>query len=445
MELRDFIVTPLLVIVIYIVAYYVRPFCTDHLTKPYFIPALTVKMLGAIAVGLVYQFYYESGDTFTYHTHGSRVIWEAFMDSPIDGTRIFFAQGTYGPGLWEIADQIWFWRDPRSFFVIQIATLFDLLTFSTYSATAVLFSVVAFIGGWLLYLVFYKSHPLAHRVLAYCCLFVPSVVFWGSGLLKDTITLAFAGVITYCFYKILIEKRFSVGYFLLLIFSFYMVYSIKKYILISLVIGLIVWIASRLYFRVHSSMLRILLIPIILLLTGVITYFSIDKITEDDARYSLENIAQTSKITAYDIRYGWGARTGDGSGYTLGELDGSWQSMVRLAPQAINVSLFRPYLWEVRNPLMALSALESLITLLATIFVLIQVRSYLFYYIRAEVIFCLVFALIFAFGVGVSSYNFGTLARYKIPLLPFYWSALAIIYSSWAHDRKAALKSKEVA
>ncbi len=430
---------------VYIVAYYVRPFCTDSTNRVYFIPALTVKIFGAIAVGLIYQFYYTSGDTFTYHTHGSRLIWEAFMDSPLEGIRIYFAHGTYGPGLWEIADQIWFWRDPRSFFVIQMATIFDLFTFSTYSATAVLFSVVAFIGGWMLYLVFYKSHPHAHQVLAFCCLFVPSVVFWGSGLLKDTVTLAFAGMSTFCFYKILIEKRISIGYLVLLVVSFYVIYSIKKYILISLVIGLIVWIASRFYFQVRSYMLRILLVPIVLIVSLAITYVSISKITEDDARYSLENIAQTSKITAYDIRYGWGARTGDGSGYSLGELDGSWQSMILVAPGAVNVSLFRPYLWEANNPLMALSALESFITLLATILVLIQVRSYLFYYIRAEVIFCLVFALIFAFGVGASSYNFGTLSRYKIPLLPFYWSALAIIYTSWARDRKAALRANEVA
>ncbi|MBI3220359.1 MAG: hypothetical protein HYZ44_12675 [Bacteroidetes bacterium] len=430
---------------VYIVAYYVRPFCTDAINRAYFIPALTVKMLGAIAVGLIYQFYYTSGDTFTYHTHGSRLIWEAFMNSPMEGIRIYFAHGTYGPGLWEIADQIWFWRDPRSFFVIQMATLFDLLTFSTYSATAVLFSVIAFTGGWMLYLVFYKSHPHAHQVLAFCCLFVPSVVFWGSGLLKDTVTLAFAGISTFCFYKLLIERRVSVGYVLLLILSFYIIYSIKKYILISLVIGLIVWLASRFFFQVRSYMLRILLIPIVLILSLAITYISISKITEDDARYSIENIAQTSKITAYDIRYGWGARSGDGSGYSLGELDGSWQSMLRLAPSAINVSLFRPYIWEVGNPLMALSALESFITLLATILVLIQVRSYLFHYVRAEVIFCLVFAFIFAFGVGVSSYNFGTLSRYKIPLLPFYWSALAIIYSSWARDRKAAMEINDIA
>jgi hypothetical protein len=165
---------------------------------------------------------------------------------------------------------------------------------------------------------------------------------------------------------------------------------------------------------------------------------------EDDSKYSLDRIAKTSMITAYDIRYGWGARQGDGSGYTLGNLDGTWQSMILLAPSAINVSLFRPYFWEVNNPLMALSAIESFVALLFTIFVLFRVRTEIFSYLRSEVIFCIVFALIFAFGVGISTYNFGTLSRYKVPLLPFYWSALVIIYYSWKSDRNAiTLKARQ--
>jgi hypothetical protein len=40
---------------------------------------------------------------------------------------------------------------------------------------------------------------------------------------------------------------------------------------------------------------------------------------------------------------------------------------------------------------------------------------------------CLVFAISFSFGVGVNSYNFGTLVRYKIPMMPFYVSGLYIL------------------
>ena len=44
-----------------------------------------------------------------------------------------------------------------------------------------------------------------------------------------------------------------------------------------------------------------------------------------------------------------------------------------------------------------------------------------------NLVFCLVFSIIFAFAVGISSYNFGALSRYKIPCLPFYATFCDII------------------
>src|SRR5690606_21821086 len=105
------------------------------------------------------------------------------------------------------------------------------------------------------------------------------------------------------------------------------------------------------------------------------------KVAEDDVRYNVGSLAQTARITAYDIRYGWGARTGEGSGYTLGQLDGSWQSMLSLAPQALNTTLYRPYPWEVTNPLMLLSSLEGLVLLLLTLHLIWKVKGRIFRYV----------------------------------------------------------------
>ena len=44
-----------------------------------------------------------------------------------------------------------------------------------------------------------------------------------------------------------------------------------------------------------------------------------------------------------------------------------------------------------------------------------------------NVLFTLIFSIAFAFAVGVSTFNFGTLVRYKIPLLPFFLVALILI------------------
>src|SRR5690349_22378627 len=97
MESRDLIVTPVIIIIVYAAAYLIRPVLTDDVTRVYFFPALTLKIFGALALGFIYQFYYDGGDTFNYHTLGSRHIWEAIMDSPSNGMQLLFADGRGNP------------------------------------------------------------------------------------------------------------------------------------------------------------------------------------------------------------------------------------------------------------------------------------------------------------------------------------------------------------
>lgn len=431
--------TPIVLFAVYTAAYVIRPWVTDNINRRYFFSGLTMKIIGALGVGFVYQFYYEGGDTFAYHTHGSRPLWEAIMESPTNGIRLLFVNGEYGPGIWDTAKQIWYWNDPQSFFVIRIAAILDLLTFSTYSATAVLFAVLAFIGGWMFFLTFYRLYPDQHRFVAIAVLFIPSVVFWGSGIFKDTITLAALGVATSLFYDIFIRRRVKLTSVALFLFSFWVIYSIKKYVLLCFLPAVLFWAVASYLSRIPSVMLRAVVAPVTGVVALFLAYYTVMKVGEDDARYNVQNLAQTAQITAYDIRYGWGARTGEGSGYTLGELDGTWGSMLQLAPQAVNISLFRPYLWEVRNPLMLLSSLEGLILLICTLALIWKIKWKFFNYIqRPDVLFCFAFAIVFAFAVGVSTSNFGTLSRYKIPMMPYYLLGLGIVYGYWKRDRKVA-------
>lgn len=439
LELRDLIVTPVVIFIVYALAYMIRPLVTDDLNRRYFFPALTARILAALAVGFLYQFYYDGGDTFAYHTHGSRPLWEAIVESPADGFRLLFLNGEYGPGIWKTASRIWYWNDPQSFFVIRIAAVFDLMTFSSYSATAVLFAVISFVGGWMLFLTFYRMYPDLHRWVAISVLFIPTVVFWGSGIFKDTITLSALGVATYTFHRLFLDRRPGIVSGLLLVFSLWIIFSIKKYILLCFLPAVLLWLVATNLSRISSLMLRLVVAPLAGVVAILLAYYAVLMVGEEDPRYNISKLAQTARITAYDIRYGWGARTGEGSGYTLGELDGSWQSIVSLAPQAMNTALFRPYLWEVKNALMMLSALEGVTLLLLTIYVIWKTRGRIFNYVqKADIIFCVVFALVFAFAVGVSTSNFGTLSRYKIPMMPYYLLALGMIHAYWKRDRKLA-------
>lgn len=427
MELRDFITTPLVLLLVYIVAYLIRPRVTDVVNRKYFFPALTLRIFSALALGFLYQFYYSGGDTFNYHTHGSRHIWEAFMDSPVLGWRLLTSSGEYGQGTYAYASQIPFYTDPSSFFVIRIASILDLLTFSSYSATAVLFAVMSFCGGWALFTTFYRHSPEIHRWVALATLFIPSVIFWGSGILKDTLTLAAVGILTYCADKIFIQRKYSLAQAILLVLSVMMIYAVKKYILLCFLPALLLWIYAHKLAQIRSIVVKILILPLIAAILVGSAYYAIYLIGKDDARYSLDRIAITAQITAYDIGFYTGKDAG--SSYSLGQLDGTFIGMISKAPQAINVTLFRPYLWEVRNPLMLLSAIESLFFFFLTIYILYQSRrGFLVLFRNPTVIFCLVFSITFAFAVGVSTFNFGTLARYKIPLLPFYLLALIEVH-----------------
>ena len=443
MELRDLIVTPLLLIVVYVGAYIIRPFVTDEINRIYFIPALTVRILGAIAVGFIYQFYYDGGNTFNYHTHGSRHIWEAMWDSPDKGLRLLFNNGANHEGVYEYASKIRLFGDTRSYSIIRIAAFFDLITFSSYSATAVLFSLFSFLGAWLLFQTFYSQYPTLHKSIALACLFIPSVFFWGSGILKDTVTLSSLFILTYCSYRLFIRLKPSALTIIGFLGSAYLIFAIKIYIILAFLPALILWVLMSHYSNVRPAILKLLLGPFVIVAIAVMAGWGVVKASEENPQYSLEKIGETAKITAYDIRYYSGKDAG--SGYTLGELDGSIGSLVRLAPQAVTVSLFRPYLWEVKNTFMFFSALEAAFFLGAVLFV--AVRRGLFFWrglSNANVLFTIVFSVAFAFAVGVSTYNFGTLVRYKIPMLPFFAMSLILLnYYSKSERKLAALDSTE--
>jgi hypothetical protein len=433
MELRDLLVTPIFLIVTYGIAYKFRPYVTDDISKRYFFPALTLKIFGAISLGLIYTFYYDGGDTFKYHTYGSHRIWEIMFESPEDALKLFFLNGGSVYNKYVLNFPII--RDNPSFFVARISFLFDLFTFSTYSATAILFAVLSFTGMWLLFKTFYEDYSEHHRSIALAVLFIPSVIFWGSGILKDTITLSCLGIATYYIRKLFIQKSFSFTDSVILILSLYVIFSVKKYILFCFIPSALVWFFFSNLTLVKSAMVKIMLIPLIVIVTFFLGYYSVIKVGEGDEKYAVDKLAQTAKITAYDIRYQTGSDAG--SGYELGELDGTMGNLMKLLPKAINVSLFRPYLWEVKNPLMLLSALESLALLGITIYVVFKAGRRLFNaVVQPDVLFCLIFSISFAFAVGVSTFNFGTLTRYKIPLMPFYLLALVLIRIYIKRDKK---------
>lgn len=444
MELRDFIVTPFVILVVCVLAYAIRPLVTDSVNRKFFIPALIVRIIGSLMFGFVYQFYYKGGDTFMYHKYGSRIIWKALLESPLTGIKLLLTSGGENiSGAYDYTSKIFFYNDIQSYTVVRIAAAFDFMTYSTYSATSVLFAVVSFVGAWLLFLTFYKQYPEKSFSIALATLFVPSVFFWGSGIMKDTLTLSALGILTYSVNRLFIKRDYSLLLIIFSVFSIYLIFLIKIYILLVFLPALITWVFISNFSKIKIKVAKVILAPMVMFTIVFLAYVAVEKISEDNARYSLDKIAVTARTTAYDIRY-WTGRDA-GSGYSLGELDGTFTSLASLAPQAINVTLFRPYLWEIKNPLMLFSSLESTTCLLLFLYIIIRRKHLVFMALsNPDILFLCIVTLVFSFAVGISTYNFGSLVRYKIPMIPFFLLGLILLESYSKSARKfRALDSSE--
>jgi hypothetical protein len=235
------------------------------------------------------------------------------------------------------------------------------------------------------------------------------------------------GWMVYTTFRIFIHKDLSVKNLLMLGLSFYLIVLIKLYILLAFLPAIGLWLLLTYSHHIQSAGARWV---VNLVFAGVVAggfFYFTEKFAEDLNQYSLERIAKTANITRNWI--GYVSDIQDGSGYDLGEFDPSIGGMLSKFPQAVVVTLFRPFPWESRKVIVALSALEALVFLYFTLKVFISSRGKAFGWIGrdATLIFCLVFALIFAFAVGISSYNFGALSRYKIPCLPFYAAFLIVL------------------
>ena len=441
MGTKDLLLTPVVLFIVYLIAYAVRPLFTDVVTRKYFLPGLMVKIIGAIAVGFIYQFYYgggrPSGDTFNYFANAA-IINEAFGDSFNTGLQLLLANGEYTPDIFRYATRMYWFHSPTEYFVIRVIAVLGLLTFHTYSAIAVLFAVLSFSGVWALFRTFYKLFPALHQKFAIAILFLPSVAFWGSGILKDAITLGALGWATWAIVRIFFERKGVPVATLILLLALYTIYAVKIYIVLCFLPAALLWVFLANIKRVRSVMLQGLITPIILVVVVVLSYLAVVEIGKDNARYSVDKLSETAEITARYLTY-VGESQG-GSVYTLGDdFDFSPLGMLRKFPLAVNVTLFRPYLWEAYNPVMLLSALESFFTLVLTVYILFQVgvgRLLKYIISKPVILFCLLFAVAFSFSVGISTYNFGSLVRYKIPMFPFYLSGLFIL-QFYAHYRIA--------
>ncbi len=430
--LLDLLMTPIFLILILTAAYFIKTkYIREHAYFKYFLPGLVLKIVGAFSLCLTYMYYYKGGDTLNYFysadvmTHLMFHDFRTFIDivftgdlNPTNLSTFTVATGTP-----------YYKFDSNSFLVVRLVTPLALLSFRSFMTASLLIATISFTGIWKAYTVFVEHFPKLERQMALAFLFLPSVFFWGSGILKDTITLSAVGWFTYSMYHLLKGKLSNISYIIYIIISSYLLLRIKPYLFYALVPSSALFALLIITNQFKSGFIRAIIFPVTLAIIGISAYILLIQVgNEKDrgAKFSLNNVMDYAVTVQQDLK----REEYKGSTFDIGSFDASFLSMASKAPQAINGALFRPYIWEATNPVMLFSSLENTFLLVLSILVLYKLRLINFFRVLARdplLLFSITFAILISFAVGISTSNFGTLVRYKIPALPFY---VATIYAS---------------
>ena len=433
LSIWDLLLTPLYIFFIYVIGYTIKTTqIIKHPEYKYFLKGLTFKIFGGIAFALVYVFYYNGGDTHTYFLD-SRVLSKLLFINPSAAFSILsnnltpenysnFNMNTGFPHLYV-------WKDTTTYTVIRYSTIFNILGLQTYLPTTILVGVFSYIGVWKLYKLFYSLYTQYAKYLAYAILFMPSFVFWGSGIMKDTYIIGATCWITNNFYQIFISrKKIPINVFLM-VFNFIIIMNIKPYVIASLLPSMLFWLNRAYLKQMKSVVLKRLLFPFILVSFVFGGYYIFLGVGDSLGDYgNVDSAIEKAQVIQQDLlredSYG-------SNSYNLGEIDGSFSGMLKLAPIAIFTALYRPFINEIGGAMMFFSAIENFILLFCTVYILYKTRLKDIILIIKEnplIQYSLVFSIFLAYGVGIATANFGALVRYKIPFIPFYYSALFLIY-----------------
>lgn len=409
----------------------------------YFLPGLYFKAFGGLAFAFFYIFYYGGGDTIAYYESALATANLTQMDFD-SGVHILFGERTVEDYfLYNVRSGYpleFVFHDPKTFMVVRLLIPILLITFKSYILATIFIACITYFASWHLYKMFVRYYPHYRKYLTYGILFTPSTLFWGSGILKDSFTLAATCIFVVSVERFFIQKKYRIGQLIMLMLSAFLLISIKPYIFMVLLPGTFIWIFYARLSKLKSKFFVYIVVPFVVAMIFGATYLILSSLSNELGKFSLDQAFETAAISQKDLK----RQEYQGNSFDIGEFEGTATGVLSKFPVAVMAGLFRPFLWESNNIAMLLSGMENLVLLGLFLLVLFKsgIRQF-FRYIKSEplLLFSVLFSLLFSFIVGISTSNFGALVRFKIPLMPFFTSSLLILLMK-TYDKKANLMKK---
>ena len=374
--------------------------------KKIFWPFLILKVLAGSGVGLVYSFFYDTGDTFQYFEDGKTLA--AFAaDDPLQ-----FLQFLWNEEGAAILEKLRY-SDARALFFVKLVSVLNLLTHNNYWIASTYCSLVSFLGSLSLIRAIRRFLPQFTTAACIALQLFPSIVFWTSGLIKESLASAALFYLVALFiqgwFGVPIEMRKSiVG-----VLALWILWSLKYYYAAVLIPVVFTCFA---YKHLFVHVFKPVSIAGQTILWFGIFFFPLVLISFAHPNFYYETFLQT--IVSNNAAYDQFSQPEDVISYY--HLSATFGSLVLNSPLALFSGLFRPMFYEAGNILQLLSAIENLLLLgLCLLNIRYIGRSFGGEYHILSLALMVYVSLLCVF-LALSTPNFGTLSRYRTGYLPFF-------------------------
>lgn len=421
----DLVLVPLyLILFVFILKYIKKKNRENVLIQKYLIKGFLFKVACAIFYGLLLYYYYGFGDSLTYFKDA--IFLQRQIRAGNESLKILFMNNIYARETHGIIGM----GTEGGFIVEKIALLLSYVSFYRYLVVTLFFALFAYSGMFKMLEAFNDMIPGHEKQLAFFILFFPSMTVYGSGVLKDTICMAAIGWLLYSSHQLIGKKNLKIKYFIILLLCLTVIGFVKIYIIAAFIPAYVFYLIVLLVKKIKNTLVRRLILPVMLLMvTGVYFLFQ-DNIDSALGAYSMDNIFKT--VIEQQFIYMTAEDAEEGSLFSIGQFEPTVAGFIKKMPIGIVVTLYRPFVWESKKLIMLFAALENLFLMWFTLYVVYKTGFFRFFKTIVNdpfILLCITFTLFFAALVGMSTPNFGTLVRYRLPLLPFFTCGLlAILY-----------------
>lgn len=193
-----------------------RFFADGMLPRKLIVLCFLVKLAAGTALGWVYSNYYTDrtkADTFRYFDD-SEVLFSSIHESPKSYWKMITGWDSDSPELQTYYDRMNYWYDTYSPIndnraIIRTNALMRLFSGGHYHVHLVIVCFLALIGVVAATKALAKFHPGYSSTFFLTFIIIPSVVFWGSGLMKDSLGVFALGLTIFSLTKIQDGLHFS--------------------------------------------------------------------------------------------------------------------------------------------------------------------------------------------------------------------------------------------